>query len=382
VRDWCDTHVPADWRRTQATASRDDFVAFQNEWLRLLDDAGWAVPHWPAAWGGGYPLADQRVIYEELARADAPRLVLHFVSLHHAAATLLHAGTDEQRRRHLPAIRAGQVWCQGFSEPDAGSDLAALTTRAERHGDRYVVNGQKTWSSLAMYADWCLLLVRTDPDAPKRAGISYVLMDMNSPGIDVRPIRQSTGEEHFCEIFLSDVRIPVENLVGPENDGWRVAQATLTSERGATVVELAERLNVGFGWLWDSLHEHALRSPSDPLTDDALAGFASRLHALRTLVHRGLADDLPADKAGVLASITKLAYSELLQELTEFGVSVSGLPGQLDTPRAASGGWESGAWLLDFIGSWEWTIPGGTSEIQRTIIGERGLGLPREPRPA
>jgi alkylation response protein AidB-like acyl-CoA dehydrogenase len=366
---------------SQRGATRAEFVAFQQDWLRRLDDAGWAVPHWPAAWGGGgHSPAEQSVIYEELARAGAPRLVLHFVSLHHAAATLLHAGTEAQRRRHLPAIRAGEVWCQGFSEPGAGSDLAALTTRAERHGDHYLVNGQKTWSSLAMYADWCLLLVRTDPTAPKRKGISYLLMDMRSPGVDVRPIRQATGEEHFCEIFLTDVRIPTENLIGPEHDGWRVAQATLAAERSATMVELVERLSVGFGWLWEQLH--ADRRRPDALARDRLAGLATRLRALRLLVARGLSDNLPADSSAVLASVTKLVYSELLQDLTGFGVSVSGPAGQIDTPRAASGGWESGAWLLDYIASWEWTIPGGTSEIQRNIIGERGLGLPREPRPA
>lgn len=386
VRSWCRSNIPTDWRQTQAGASRDEFVAFQHDWLRRLDQAGWAVPHWPQAWGGGFSLAEQAVIYEELARADAPRLVLHFVSLQHAAATVLHAGTEEQRRRHLPAIRAGEVWCQGFSEPDAGSDLAALNTRAVRDGDVYVVNGQKTWASLAMYADWCLLLVRSDPDAPTRRGISYLLMDMRSPGIEVRPIRQSTGEEHFCEIFLTDVRIPVENLIGPEHDGWRVAQSTLNTERGATMVELAERLAVGYGWLSQELEARrgggqAHRSLDDAHVRHEMAGFATRLRALRLLVRRGLDPDLPADRAGVLASVVKLVYSELLQDLTGFATEVSGLEVQLDTERAASSGWESGAWLLDFIGSWEWTIPGGTSEIQRTIIGERGLGLPREPRP-
>lgn len=384
VREWCATAVPANWRVTEANASRDEFVAFQQEWLRRLDEAGWAVPHWPAEWGGGYTLEEQSVIYEELAKAEAPRLVLHFISLHHAASTLLHGGTEEQRARHLPAIRAGEVWCQGFSEPGAGSDLAALATRAVRDGDHYVVNGQKTWASLAMYADWCLLLVRTDPSAPKRKGISYMIMDMKSAGVEVRPIKKATGEEHFCEIFLTDVRIPVENLIGPENDGWRVAQSTLNSERGATMVELSERLKVGFGWLWSELHDPE-RSPSllsaqDAAVQDQLVEYATELEALRALVSRGLADDIPPENVGVLASITKLIYSELLQDITGFGASLAGLDGQLRRPRVASGGWESGEWLLDHIASWEWTIPGGTSEIQRSIIGERGLGLPREPK--
>ena len=372
VRDWCAEHVPPDWRREQAGVDHDEFVRFQHWWLRELDAGGYAVPHWPAEWGGGYDLARQAVIYEELARADAPRLVLHFVSLHHAAATLLAAGTDEQRRRHLPAIRAGEVWCQGFSEPNAGSDLASLRTRAERRGDVYVVNGQKIWASGARDATWCLLLARTDPAAPKRRGISYFLMDMRSPGVTVRPIRQITGEEHFCEIFLTDVEIPAANLVGAENDGWRTAQRTLNTERGATMVELAERLALGFRWLVELAHRDA---PPDAYVADRLAGLASEVDALRLLVRRAIAD--PA-AGGASASTVKLFYSELLQRMTRFGTELSGLPGQEATVRPLSSGWESGLWLRDYIGSWEWTIPGGTNEIQRTIIGERGLGLPRE----
>lgn len=196
VRAWCQGHVPHDWRRAQTGVSRDGYVAFQQAWLRTLDAGGWAVPHWPGAWGGGYSPTEQAIIYEELARADAPRLSLHFVALHHAAATLLGAGSAELQERHLPAIRRGEVWCQGFSEPGAGSDLASLSTRAVRRGDVYVVNGQKTWVSLGAEADWCLLLVRTDPQAPKRHGITYLVMDMRTPGVEVRPIRQPTGEEH------------------------------------------------------------------------------------------------------------------------------------------------------------------------------------------
>src|SRR5262245_9523179 len=186
------------------------------------------------------PVARQVVLYQELAAADAPRLVLAFVSIHHAAATLVEAGTDEQRARHLPAILEGEIWCQGFSEPDAGSDLAALKSTARRVDDGWVVNGQKVWASGGMDADWCLLLARTDPDAPKRRGISYFLMDMRSPGIDVRRIKQATGEAHFCEMFLDDVHVPTENLVGDEHAGWQVAQATLGAERGLTMLELAE----------------------------------------------------------------------------------------------------------------------------------------------
>ena len=375
VRQWCETHVPADWRRSQTGVGDDEFVRFQKAWFAELHSAGYAVPHWPREWGGGMSVAEQIVLYQELAAHDAPRLVLAFVGIHHAASTLLAAGTDEQRRRHLPAILDGEIWVQGFSEPEAGSDLASLRTSARRAGDSYLVNGQKLWASGGMQADWCLLLARTDPDAPKRKGISYFLLDMTTPGIDVRPIRNAVGESHFCEIFLNDVAIPADNLVGAENEGWQVAQATLGAERGLTMLELAERLgNAGFRWL-----VRACRPIDDPVVADRLAQFEIEISGLRGLC-RELVENTEAGAAGPAdASIVKLYYSELLQRMTDFGAEMSGLAAHTELAKPLSSGWESGSWVLDFIGSWEWTIPGGSSEIQRTIIGERGLGLPREP---
>jgi alkylation response protein AidB-like acyl-CoA dehydrogenase len=375
VRQWCETHVPADWRRSQTGVGDDEFVRFQKSWFAELHSAGYAVPHWPREWDGGMSVAEQIVLYQELAAHDAPRLVLAFVGIHHAASTLLAAGTDEQRRRHLPAILDGEIWVQGFSEPEAGSDLASLRTSARRAGDSYLVNGQKLWASGGMQADWCLLLARTDPDAPKRKGISYFLLDMTTPGIDVRPIRNAVGESHFCEIFLNDVAIPADNLVGAENEGWQVAQATLGAERGLTMLELAERLgNAGFRWL-----VRACRPIDDPVVADRLAQFEIEISGLRGLC-RELVENTEAGTAGPAdASIVKLYYSELLQRMTDFGAEMSGLAAHTELAKPLSSGWESGSWVLDFIGSWEWTIPGGSSEIQRTIIGERGLGLPREP---
>ena len=383
VRQWCRAHVPEGWRRAQAGVPEEEYVAFQQAWFQELRRAGFAVPHWPAEWGGGMSAAEQVVLYSELAACDAPRLVLAFVAIHHAAATLLAAGTGEQRRRHLPAILDGEIWVQGFSEPGAGSDLASLATTARRDGDAYVVNGQKLWASGAVHADWCLLLARTDPAAPKRRGISYFLLDMRTPGIDVRPIRQATGEWHFCEIFLTDVVIPATQLVGPENGGWAVAQATLAAERGMTMLELAERLgHAGFGWLVQACSRPGpggRRLVEDGLVADRLAGLETEIAGLRALCRR-LVEEHEAGVAGPAdASVVKLYYSELLQRLTDFGAEVAGLAGHAVLGKPASSGWESGAWVLDFLGSWEWTIPGGTSEIQRTIIGERGLGLPREP---
>ncbi|TQS43326.1 acyl-CoA dehydrogenase family protein [Cryptosporangium phraense] len=369
VRGWCSAHVPADWRSAQTGVPDEEFVRFQQDWFGELRRAGLAVPHWPAEWGGGLSVAQQVVLYQELAAADAPRLVLAFVAIHHAAATLLAAGTSEQRERHLPAILDGEIWVQGFSEPGAGSDLASLRTSARRDGDHYVIDGQKLWASGAAHADWCLLLARTDPAAPKRRGISYFLLDMRSPGIDVRPIRQATGESHFCELFLDDVAVPAANLIGAENDGWRVAGATLGAERGTTMLELAERLgNAGFRWLVE-----ACRPLDDPVVADRLAQFETEIEGLRGLC-RSVVEGSPGPAD---ASVVKLVYSELLQRLMDFGTEVGGLATHTVLRKPASSGWESGAWALDFLGSWEWTIPGGTSEIQRTIVAERGLGLPR-----
>ena len=381
VRAWCGAHVPAGWRQAQTGASPEEFVAFQQAWFRELRDAGYAVPHWPAEWGGGLSTAEQVILYQELAAHDAPRLVLAFISVHHAAATLLAAGTAEQRRRHLPAILDGEIWCQGFSEPEAGSDLASLRTTARRDGDRYIVNGQKLWSTWALAADWCLLLARTDPEAQKRRGISYFLMDMRAPGIQLRPIRQATGEWHFCEMFLDDVEIPAANLVGAENAGWAVAQATLSAERGMTMLELAERLgNAGLTRLIGAGQRAAGgRLGADRLIADRLAAFETEITGLRALCRRLVESHDTGQSGPADASIVKLCYSELLQRMTDFGTELAGLPAQTELEKPLSGSYESGAWLLDFIGSWEWTIPGGTSEIQRTIIGERGLGLPREP---
>jgi alkylation response protein AidB-like acyl-CoA dehydrogenase len=374
IRAWCEEHIPADWRAAQTGVSDDEFVRFQKAWFAQLHAAGFAVPHWPREWGGGLSVDKQIVLYQELATHDAPRLVLAFVGIHHAASTLLAAGTDEQRHRHLPAILDGEIWVQGFSEPEAGSDLASLRTAARRVGDEYVVNGQKLWASGGKHADWCLLLARTDPDAPKRRGISYFLLDMTSPGVEVRPIRNAIGDSHFCEVFLNDVAIPATNLVGAENAGWQVAQATLGAERGMTMLELAERLgNAGFRRLVETC------PVDDPIVADRLARFETEITGLRGLCRQLVANSDAGAAGPADASVVKLYYSELLQRMTDFGAEIGGLAAHTDLIKSASSGWESGSWVLDFIGSWEWTIPGGSSEIQRTIIAERGLGLPREP---
>jgi alkylation response protein AidB-like acyl-CoA dehydrogenase len=319
-------------------------------------------------------LAEQVVLYQELARADSPRLDMFIVSLHHTRATLLAAGSDAQRQAHLPAILDGQVWCQGFSEPNAGSDLASLTTRAVRDGEHYVVNGQKVWSTMAHYADWCLLLARTDPAAPKRKGISYFLMDMHSDGVEVRPLRNSAGEWEFCEIFLTEVGVPAANLVGEEHDGWRVAQNTLGTERGTMVLEFAEHLRHGLDMLDDlcatSELASGLRAIDDPAIRETLAALHSEGHILGLLCDRVIDNLLRRGGAGPEASIIKLYYSELLRRVFTLAVEVDGLHAHLETRRPMGSACESGAWMLDFVLSWMWTIAAGTNEILLTIVAE------------
>ena len=267
VRDWLDEAVPAygpppppgDWEARRA---------FDTGWQRRLHEAGFAGLQWPVDYGGrGLPASQQLVYLEEYAASGAPYVGINFVGLAHAGPTLIAEGTEEQRRHHLPRILRGEdVWCQGFSEPSAGSDLASLRTRAVRDGDHFVVSGQKIWSTRAHVADWCELLVRTDPDAAKHKGISWLILDMRSEGVEVRPMRTIDGESHFCEVFLDEVRVPVANLVGEENDGWRVTNVTLRFERGTAfaqhiitmraqvrrLIALATARRTVDGTVWDS----------------------------------------------------------------------------------------------------------------------------------
>src|SRR5262252_2470162 len=233
VRAWLEAHVAKHGPPPPA----DDWPArraYDTAWQRKLYDAGLAGLAWPAEFGGrGLPIQQQLVYLEEYARAGAPYISVNFVGLMHAGPTLIAEGSDEQRAYHLPPILRGEhVWCQGFSEPEAGSDLASLRTRAVRHGDEYIVNGQKIWSTRAHVADYCELLVRTDPDAPKHRGISWLILDMHQRGVEVRPMKTIDGESHFCEVFLDEARVPVRDRVGEENDGWRVTNVTLRFERG------------------------------------------------------------------------------------------------------------------------------------------------------
>jgi alkylation response protein AidB-like acyl-CoA dehydrogenase len=373
LRAWLAAHPPP----TVAIATNPEDAETLREWQRTLSSARWVGIHWPVEYGGrGASLAQVAIYNEELARADAPPLLGRAgVSL--VGPTLMGHGTEEQRLRWMPRILSGaDVWCQLFSEPDAGSDLAALSTRAERHGDVYRVSGQKVWSSYARFADWGIALVRTDPSAPNHKGISMLAFAMHAEGVEVRPLRQITGESEFNEVFLDAVEVPVGNVIGAENEGWRVANTTLANERGASFV-----------WKEQVLHELAIErliqtcaaraGTRDPRVRQRLAAAwidveIFRLHNQRTLARLERGEELGAE-----SSLVKLFWAGMSQRLYESSLAVLGADALLLAPDEHA--IDQGAWALGFLASRATSIMGGTSEIQRNIIGERMLGLPREP---
>jgi alkylation response protein AidB-like acyl-CoA dehydrogenase len=379
VRAWLQNNVPHDWRAAMTGIDQDGFVRAQRDWFTKLARAGYATPHWPEGWpGGGRSLAEQKVIFEEIARADAPRLILFFVALYHAACTLLEWGSEAQKQQHLPGILEGRIWCQGFSEPNAGSDLAAVRTRAERRGDRYVINGQKIWSTLAQHAERCLLLVRTDASGPPQAGLTYLLLDMRSKGVTVRPIAQITGDDEFSEIFLDEVEVPLSDRVGEEGQGWAVAQATLSSERGLTLVELTQRMRYALPRIAALMRERGVADDTGLRRD--LGRLIAKVDAACALADGFLMKRIAGLEAPGDASIVKLCYSRTLREFTQLGLRVGGLDAQYRHPFTRGSGMETGNWPFDFMNSYNWTIAGGSDEIQRNIIAERMLGMPREPK--
>jgi alkylation response protein AidB-like acyl-CoA dehydrogenase len=337
------------------------------------------VPHWPAQWpGGGRSLAEQKVIYEELARADTPRLLLSFMSTYHAASTLFEWGSDEQQARYIPRILEGEIWCQGFSEPNAGSDLANVRTRAERRGDVYVVNGQKLWSTMGQFADKCLLLVRTSNEGAKQAGLTYLLLDLEAKGVTARPIHQIHGDEEFAELFLDDVEVPVADRLGDDGQGWAVAQSTLSSERGLTLLELSARMRGSLWRIADLIRETGRDQDSGILRD--FGRLATKVDATCALADQFLANRIAGEERVGDASLVKLSYSRTLREFTLLGVRLGGIEAQYHAPITFGGGMETGNWMADFMNSYAWTIAGGSDEVQRNIIAERLLGMPREPK--
>ncbi|MGH9042207.1 MAG: acyl-CoA dehydrogenase family protein [Acidimicrobiia bacterium] len=350
------------------------------DWFRRLAAAGYTAPHWPAPWGLGASPAEQLVIDEELRRAGVHRPE-NPIGIGWAGPTLLLAGTEEQHGRFLPGLLDGsEVWCQLFSEPAAGSDLASLATRAVRDGDEWVVHGQKVWTSLARQARWGILLARTDPDADRHRGISYFVVDMHAPGIEIRPIRQMTGAAEFNEVFLDGVRIPAANLVGEEGGGWRLARVTLGNER---VALSAEGALWGRGPSASDLLDSARAGIDaglelDAVTRQRLAAIYVEAEVLRFLRLRTLSAQVSKQEPGPEASVRKALADHHGQKLFQLAVELCGAHGMLtqQNPTTLPGPFP---WTVGFLFSPALTIGGGTAEVQRNIIAERVLGLPRDP---
>ena len=360
ARDWLAANVPGERGPAEGEAAR----RFALDWLARCHRGGWSGIGWPRDYGGRGLPPDRLVLwYEEYARARAPSILdCTFVALNHAGPTLIACGTEEQKAFHLPLILSGRsVWCQGFSEPGAGSDLASLSTTGRVEGDHLVVNGQKIWTSFADIADYQELLVRTAPGSKRHKGLSWVICDMKSPGITVRPIGNMAGVSHFAEVFYDDVRIPLSNVVGALDDGWRVAMTTLGFERKTAAMGLQMELSVRVEDLI------ALAAPrAGTATAERLADLRAEAAALRAMTYRALFRDPATASDG---SLVRLHFAELSQRIHRAAMDILG-------PAALLGN----GWTHDYLESYSETIAGGTAEIQRNIIAERILGLPREER--
>ena len=374
LRTWLEANLP-----TEAPPSDQDAdFAFRRDWQRKLYDGGWVGINWPTEYGGqGATLIQQAIYAQEMTRARAPQPA-NGLGIGIVGPTLMEHGTEAQKQRYIPKIlNADEIWCQGFSEPNSGSDLASLQTKAVLDGDDFVVNGQKIWTSLGQYADWCILLVRTDTDAPKHRGISYLLVDMHSPGLTVRPLKQITGNSEFNETFFDNVRVPKQNLIGGLNEGWRIAMTTLTYERGisslATQVRIKQQLDTMIHYAGKTRRNGGTLS-EDPLLRQDLAQAHIRVEIMLLNLYRGITSRLRGQPPGPEASLDKLYWSELDKWMQELGMSLQGPYSQL---MEGSGHAVAGNWQYNFLRSRAGTIYSGTSEIQKNIIGERVLGLPK-----
>jgi len=374
--------VPAEWqkpgwREPHALAER---VALQRWWEDKLRDAGFAGLHWPKEYGGrGATLMEQVIFQEELARFNAPPLMLNFVGVNLAGPTLMHHGTEAQKQQHLPRILAmEEIWCQGFSEPNAGSDLAGLRTRAVLDGDTFVINGQKVWTSFAHFADWCLLVCRTDPRVAKHKGLSYLLVDMHSPGIEVRPLRQITGDSEFNEVFFTDVRVPRENLVGELNQGWTIALTTLAHERGTAFLATQIRHRRNVEQLAAAARETSCDggvAADDPVMRQRIAQAYIDCEVARYMGLRSLTTVLRTGMPGPDGSMAKLFHSEAERRFQRLAVDLGGVASLLG--ENDPGVFDMGKHDERFLTTFALTIAAGTTQIQKNILAERVLGLPK-----
>jgi alkylation response protein AidB-like acyl-CoA dehydrogenase len=371
-RAWLDAHVTDEVRAlgTSLSVERDSpELAVRQAWNRDLADARYAAIAWPEEYGGrGAGVIEQVVWAEEMDRAEAPGPI-NVLGIPNVAPAIMTYGTEEQRRSYLrPMLRGDEIWCQGFSEPDAGSDLASLRTSAVRDGDDWIVTGQKIWTTLGHLASWCELLVRTDPEAPKHRGITCLLVDMSSPGIDVRPLITITDEHEFNEVFFDEVRVPASAMLGPVNDGWRVAMTTLSHERGGVAkLHLGTRRRVQR--LFDLARATAMpaghTAAEDPVLRQQLARVYLEAELLKLVSDRAISGELHGRALGPESSIAKLVWSETEQHLVEVAAAVLG-------PDATSGPWGT-----DRVAARSHTIAGGTTQVNKNIIAQRVLGLPR-----
>ncbi|TAM64530.1 acyl-CoA dehydrogenase family protein [Mycobacterium sp.] len=375
VRTWLRKHVP----REQQPVDPGPLREFDLAWQRTQYEGGWAGIAWPREYGGrGMTLTQQLIWHEEYALADGPDVGVNFVGLNHGGPTLIARGSEQQKAFHLPRILRGEsVWCQGFSEPDAGSDLASLRTRAELDGDELVVNGQKIWTSYADCADYQELLVRTDPSGTKHQGITWVINDMHNPGVDVRPIKTPARDAHFAEVFYDDVRIPVSNVVGRVGDGWSVAMSTLSFERGTAFMAHQVALHKETERLIDLARETTgpdgkRTALADVEISCRIADLRAEVAALRAMTFAVVSRSARTATPGPEGSVVKLYFAEVHQRLFRLAMDILGPAALRFTHRYIDGGW-TGGYLYSLADS----IGGGTSEIQRNIIGERLLGLPR-----
>jgi alkylation response protein AidB-like acyl-CoA dehydrogenase len=380
VRDWLRANLPAGWGTPGFSKPEEpgDKVAFARRWQRTLHGGGWAGLHWPREYGGrGATPLEQFLFAEEYTRLGAPPMIDIGVGPGLTGPTLIHHGTDEQKRRFLPRILTGDdVWCQGFSEPNAGSDLANCRTRAELIGDVFHVTGQKIWTSYARFADWCILIVRTDPQAAKHKGLTFLLVDMKSPGITIRPLVEMTGVAWFNEVFFDDVQVPRANMVGGLNEGWSIAITTLAHERGGS----APHARLG-GELADTMalarnsQRAGVPATHDPLYRQRLAQSYIDIEVVRLVAYRQVYEMMRTGHPGPEGSYLKLLWSEADLRMKELAIELEGSHGLLERgePHAV----DAGRWQYEYLWSRAATIYAGTSEVQRNIISQRVLGLPR-----
>jgi hypothetical protein len=363
LRAWLAEHLTPQVAEAGGGNMEGDDLELLRSWNRVLVDGGWAAPAWPAEYGGrGAGVGEQLAYLEEMSRAGAPGPV-NVIGVSNIAPAIMQFGTHEQQARFLhPMLRGDEIWSQGMSEPDAGSDLASLRTAAVEDGDDFVLNGQKTWNSLGHHADWCQLYVRTDASVKKHAGITCFLVDMRTPGIEARPITTMTGDHTFAELYFTDARIPRSAMLGPLHGGWTVAMTTLSYERAGVArlhLSLARRLD-------DLLSDpRAVEGRKDPVLRDRLASVYASIRVMRHLTERSLADS--SEGAGALGSLAKLSWAYCDQELGNLAVDLIGLEALCNHDR----------WADNFLAVRQASIAGGTTEINKNIVGEHVLGLPR-----